>query len=40
MFTIERLWEPLGRESDVVVSLTLGDLGRSDQSHLLRARFL
>ena len=32
--TIERLLELIGRESDGVVSLTFGDLGRSDQGHL------
>ena len=34
--TIERLYELIGRGSDDVVSLTFGDLERSDQGHLLK----
>ena len=28
----------MGRESDGIISLTFGDLGNSDQSHLLKNR--
>ena len=36
MVSIERLWELIGRGSNGVISLTLGDLERSDQGHLLK----
>ena len=34
--TIEHLKELIGRGSDGVISLTFGDLERSDQGHLLK----
>ena len=36
--TIEHLQGVIGRGSDGIISLTLGDLGRSDQGHLLKNR--
>ena len=36
--TIEHLYEVIGRGSDGIISLTFGDLERSDQGHLLKNR--
>ena len=38
--TIENVWEPICSNSDGVISLTFGDLERSDQGHLLKTWFL
>ena len=38
IFTIEHLYRVMGRELDGVISLTFGDLERSDQGQLLKNR--
>ena len=38
--SIQHLWEVIGRGSNGVISLTFGDLERSDQGHLLENRLL